>query len=62
MPNEKLNYMAQLEAWIEREVFTPVQEAISGGDAKELQLAFERGTKAIKRKVLESYRNGKGAK
>lgn len=62
MPQQKLNYMAELEAWIHATVFAPITEAIASRDAKELHLAFERGTKAIKNKVLESYRNGREAK
>jgi hypothetical protein len=56
------NYMAELEAWIHAEVFAPIKDAITSRDAKELHIAFENGTKAIKKKVLESYHNGLNAK
>ena len=54
--------MAELEAWIEAEVFASIKEAVAGRDAKELNIAFAGAVKAIKKKVLESYHNGLKAK
>ena len=58
----KSSYMAELEAWLDAEVFSPIEIAVEDGDAKELHLAFNTGKLLIKRKVLSSFHNGLKAK
>ena len=51
-------YMAELEAWLDEAVFSPITDAVASEDSKELHLAFNEATAQIKRKVLASYHNG----
>lgn len=59
--NEKAGYMSQLEAWIDEQVMNPLHQAITNGDKDAVMTAYEAVTKAIKAKMLESYRNGQSA-
>ena len=73
---EQINYMAALDAWTEAHVITPLSKAIrlyvesleDEGEAAysaEAENALTRTTaqikKAVRDKVLESYRNGQAA-
>ena len=53
MSEQKLSYMQQLDSWTDETVIAPLLD--NGTDA------IERVQKAIREKVLESYRNGQGA-
>jgi hypothetical protein len=55
-------YMAQVETWLQTEVFPPITRANADGDAQGIENAYARATKLIKDKMLESYRNGLNAK
>jgi len=50
MSEQKLSYMAQLDCWSSEHVIAPLLD--NGVEA------IERVQKAIRQKVLESYRNG----
>ena len=50
MSEQKTNYMTELDAWSSEQIITPLLD--EGVDA------FGRVQKAIREKVLESYRNG----
>ena len=51
-------YMAELDEWLDFTIFEPIQNAIAGGDAKTLHIAFIESKQLLKRKVLASYHNG----
>jgi hypothetical protein len=51
-------FMAELDEWLDRSVFEPIEHAIENGDTKELHLAFSESKQLLKRKVLASYHNG----
>jgi hypothetical protein len=53
MSEQKLSYMAQLDRWTDEAVVAPLLD--NGIDA------IDRVRKAIREKVLESYRNGQAA-
>ncbi len=55
-------YMAELDKWLDENVYEPIERAIESGDTKELHLAFTESKLQIKRKVLASYHNGLKAK
>jgi hypothetical protein len=55
-------YMAELEQWLDEEVFEPIERAIETNDVKELHLAFSESKQLLKKKVLASYHNGLKAK
>ena len=55
-------YMAELDAWLDENVFEPIESAIVSEDTKELHIAFAESKQQIKRKVLASYHNGLKAK
>jgi hypothetical protein len=58
MSEQKLTYMQQLDEWTEANVIKPLFEAITEGDGDECNTACEAVKKAIREKVLESYKNG----
>lgn len=58
-PNEKAGYMSQLEEWISEQVIEPLCHTFTSGD--EDAAVIENVFKAIKAKMLESYRNGQNA-
>ena len=56
---QKPNYMAALDQWIDANVISPL--VYSGGDGEGQELTeetVEQVKKAIREKVLESYKNG----
>jgi hypothetical protein len=55
-------YMAELDQWLDENVFEPIESAIVSEDTKELHIAFAESKQQIKRKVLASYHNGLKAK
>lgn len=71
--NHKENYMAQLDGWIDAQVIEPLfeswefQERVADDEsakeaAQEVEETRKAVHKAIREKVLESYRNGQKAK
>jgi hypothetical protein len=60
MSEQKSNYMAELNLWIDANVIGPIESA--SGSPQELEMASEQVKKLIRAKVLESYRNGQAAK
>jgi hypothetical protein len=54
----KTGYMAQVDAWLQKEVFPPITRANAEGDAASLEAAYSEASKLIKNKMLESYKNG----
>lgn len=60
-PNEKAGYMSQLEDWIAEQVIEPLYLNFAEGDKDFTLEAIDAATKAIKNKILESYRNGQQA-
>lgn len=61
MSEQKLSYMAELDAWSDTEVIGPLFEAFELGKAGAVADAQVQIRKAIRGKVLESYRNGQTA-
>jgi hypothetical protein len=55
-------FMAELDQWLDENVFEPIERAIASEDTKELHIAFAESKQQIKRKVLASYHNGLKAK
>jgi hypothetical protein len=58
MSEEKQSFMQQLDAWADREVVMPL---LDPADEAEGDAVIEKVHKAIRAKVLESYRNGQAA-
>ena len=58
MSEPKLTYMQQLDAWTEATVINPLHQAITDGDGADCDATCEAVKKAIREKVLESYKNG----
>jgi hypothetical protein len=59
MSEEKLTYMQQLDEWTESNVFAPLLSTDEQGESEELsEETLNQVKKAIREKVLESYRNG----
>jgi len=54
-------YMAQLDAWTQRAVIDPLHKAIVEGDGDQCDAVCQAVKKAVREKVLESYRNGQQA-
>jgi hypothetical protein len=64
MPEQKTNYMAQLDAWSIDSVINPLFSAAENYDGEhnyDWENTVEQVQKAIREKVLESYRNGQKA-
>jgi len=59
MSEEKPSFMAKLDAWTEETIIEPLMEDLGGVAGVEINLQIRR---AIRAKVLESYRNGQAAK
>lgn len=55
MSEQKLNYMQQLDAWTQATIVMPLADPSAEADFDEV---VEQVKKAIRAKVLESYRNG----
>jgi hypothetical protein len=68
MPEQKNNYMSQLDEWTEQTIIFPLFEAAQNykDGSAESDAAMKRThaivLKAVREKVLESYRNGQAAK
>ena len=60
--SEEKSFMQQLDEWTTATVINPLHEAITEGDGGGCDAASEAVKKAIRQKVLESYRNGQGAR
>lgn len=70
-PTQKTNYMSQLDEWTEHNVIAPIAEVAKEycdetvskveGEAAVRQVS-KAVKKAVREKVLESYRNGQAAK
>lgn len=59
MPEGKLSYMAELDQWTDANVIGPLLYV--GPKEGDQEAVIERVKKAIRTKVLDSYRNGQGA-
>jgi hypothetical protein len=55
------SFMQELDQWTEATVIKPLHEAITEGDGAECDATSEEVKRAIRHKVLESYRNGQAA-
>ena len=53
--------MQQLDAWTTATVINPLHQAVTDGDGADCDAVCEAVKKAIREKVLESYRNGQAA-
>jgi hypothetical protein len=61
MSEQKTSYMASLDAWSDKSVIEPLADAYLNGPEEVIINAQEYARKAIRTKVLESYRNGQAA-
>ena len=55
------SFMEELDQWTDATVITPLHEAVVNGDGDDCSRAQDTVKKAIRAKVLESYRNGQQA-
>jgi hypothetical protein len=55
------SFMQELDQWTQATVIKPLHEAITEGDGAECDATSEEVKRAIRLKVLESYRNGQAA-
>ena len=58
MSDQKLSYMQELDLWTRATVIQPLHEAITEGDGTDIDAVCADIKKAIREKVLESYKNG----
>ena len=56
-----IGYMAELDAWSDKSIIEPLTDAYLRGPEEVIIRAQELARKAIREKVLESYRNGQNA-
>ncbi|HEY6807115.1 MAG TPA: hypothetical protein VI306_26290, partial [Pyrinomonadaceae bacterium] len=61
MSEQKVSYMAQLDAWTEKSVLEVLSDAYVNGPEEVIINAQDEVRRAIRAKVLESYRNGQAA-
>jgi|GEM_PF-4533083 len=61
MSEVKTGYMAELDAWSDKSIIEPLADAYLRGPEEVIINAQEYARKAIREKVLESYRNGQNA-
>jgi hypothetical protein len=61
MSEQKLSYMAKLDAWTEKSVLEVLRDAYLNGPEEVIINAQDEVRRAIRAKVLESYRNGQAA-
>jgi hypothetical protein len=59
--SEPRNYMSALDQWSEEVIITPLADAYAHGPQEVIVRAWELAKRAIREKVLESYRNGQNA-
>jgi hypothetical protein len=62
MSEVKSGYMADLDAWTDKTIIDPLADAYMVGPEEVVTRAQELARHAIREKVLESYRNGQGAR
>ena len=61
MSEQKTSFMTELDKWTEENVIFPVSLASTNGNDESFAAAKDVAKKAIRAKVLESYRNGQSA-
>ena len=61
MSEQKTSFMASLDAWSDKFIIEPLADAYLNGPEEVIINAQEYAHKAIRTKVLESYRNGQAA-
>ena len=61
MSEQKVSFMAELDAWSDKSIIEPLADAYINGPEEVIIRAQEYARKAIRTKVLESYRNGQAA-
>jgi len=61
MSETNKGYMAQLDQWSDENVIFPLSLAVSNGNDESRLAAADAVKKAIREKVLQSYRNGLNA-
>jgi hypothetical protein len=61
MSEVKSGYMEELDAWSDKSIIEPLAWAYGTGLEEVIIKAQEYARKAIREKVLESYRNGQSA-
>jgi len=61
MSEQKVSYMASLDAWSDKSIIEPLADAYLNGPEEVIINAQEYARRAIREKVLESYRNGQAA-
>lgn len=54
--------MAEVEDWLQKQVFPQITMAHADGKVQEIEFAYANAVKLIKEKLLESYKNGVKAK
>jgi hypothetical protein len=59
--SEPKTFMQRLDEWTQASVIDVLQQANAGGDRMDYARAVQAVKKAIREKVLESYRNGQAA-
>jgi len=60
--SEEKSFMQQLDEWTTATVINPLHAAITEGDGDDCDAACDEVRKAVRLKVLESYRNGQAAR
>ncbi len=55
------SFMQELDQWTETTVINPLHECVVEGDSADCEATCQQVKKAIRLKVLESYRNGQQA-
>ena len=61
MSEQKSSFMADLDQWSEIIVIAPIADAYMHGPDEVIFRANDLAKKAIRAKILESYRNGQAA-
>jgi hypothetical protein len=56
------SYMQALDLWTEKEIIEVLSHALLNGPDEAVDIACDLVKKAVRAKVLESYRNGQAAK
>jgi hypothetical protein len=61
MSETNKGFMASLDEWTDKAVLLPLLDALQSGSSVGVNAAQDQIRKAIRTKVLESYRNGQAA-
>lgn len=61
MSEQKSSFMAELDQWSQESVIGPLYDALMHGPEEVIVAAKMSALRAIRAKVLESYRNGQAA-